>query len=221
MPDLSRAVASGPMTDGAHPEPSQPNGPSWEALAVNEQLRDGSPVHLRPIRPDDGTALVAFHEDLSSRAVYRRFFFTHPHLSPAEVERFTHVDYVDRVAFVAEIDDRLVAVGRYERVPDTAEAEVAFVVADEHQHRGFGTLLLEHLADVAWGHGITEFVAQTMADNRDMVGVFLASGFPVAVSSEQGTVSARLSIAPGDDYRRAREARRSEARDAPRRGTSD
>ena len=44
--------------------------------------------------------MTAFHESLSPRSVYRRFFFAHPHLSPGEVERFTHVDYVDRMAFV-------------------------------------------------------------------------------------------------------------------------
>ena len=185
-----------------------PGAGSYPAeLEAEERLRDGTPVRLRPIRPADSAALTSFHDHLSSQTVYRRFFSAHPHLTPAEVERFTNVDYVDRMAFVVENGGRLVGVGRYDRNPGTREAEVAFVVTDDHQHRGVGTLLLERLADVAWSNGIGEFVAQTMADNREMVGVLVASGFPVRTSAEHGTVSARFSIAPGDDYRRARESR--------------
>ena len=88
-------------------------------LARDEQTKGGVTVHLRPIRPDDAARLVEFHKGLSTRSVYRRFFFVHPSLSPAEVERFTHVDYVDRLAIVAVDDLRLVAVGRYERRSET------------------------------------------------------------------------------------------------------
>ena len=173
----------------------------------DERLRDGSVVHVRPILPGDGDALVAFHDGLSSRSVYRRFFFVHPHLTADEVERFTHVDYVGRLALVAFDGDRMVGVGRYERLPSGDEAEVAFVVTDDHQHLGIGTLLLDHLADVARGHGITTFVAQTMSDNRDMVGMFLASGFPVETASSAGTVSLWFAIEPTPAYEAARAAR--------------
>ncbi|MBV8194363.1 MAG: hypothetical protein JOY80_02425 [Candidatus Dormibacteraeota bacterium] len=52
------------------------------------------------------------------------------------MEHFTHVDYQDRMAFVAELRDEIIAVGRYERLATSAEAEVAFVVTDRHQRRG-------------------------------------------------------------------------------------
>ena len=158
-------------------------------LARDEQTKGGVTVHLRPIRPDDAARLVEFHKGLSTRSVYRRFFFVHPSLSPAEVERFTHVDYVDRLAIVAVDDLRLVAVGRYERRSETTEAEVAFVVADEYQHDGIGTLLLEHLAEAAWRNGITTFVAETLAENRDMLRVFFDSGFPVSSKMKLSVVA--------------------------------
>ncbi len=182
-------------------------------LAVDERLRDGTTVCFRPILPSDGDALVDFHEGLSSKSVYRRFFFVHPHLTPSEVQRFTVVDYVDRLAYAVFDGDRMVGVGRYERLPGTAEAEVAFVVTDDHQHLGIGTLLLDHLADAARGHGIGTFVAQTMSDNRDMLGLFLASGFPVATSTEAGTVTLRFPIEPSDGYVAARASRRSVSED--------
>ena len=205
------AASSGPSADGA----------LLARLAADERLRSGAPVHLRPIRPADAEALVSFHDRLSTEAVYRRYFFSHRHLTPAEVEHFTTVDYVDRMALVAEVDGRLVAVGRYERLTGTATAEAAFVVADEFQRQGIGTLLLEHLAERAWSVGITAFSAQTLAENREMVSVFVASGFPVEMSSAEGTVSVAFSIAPGDAYRQARGTRRASAAGGPTGGSGD
>jgi GNAT superfamily N-acetyltransferase len=172
-------------------------------LACDVETIGGSTVHLRPIRPDDGDRLMEFHQRLSPQSVYRRFFFMHLKLSVAETERFTHVDYVDRLALVAEHAGRLVAVGRYERLPGRADAEVAFVVADEFQHQGIGTKLLEHLADAALKNGITAFVAQTLSENHEMLDVFMNSGFHVTSSREYATVNVRFPIDPDDAYRSA------------------
>jgi len=172
-------------------------------LACDVETTGGSTVHLRPIRPDDDGRLMEFHQRLSPQSVYRRFFFMHLKLSVAETERFTHVDYVDRLALVAEDAGRLVAVGRYERLPGTADAEVAFVVADEFQHQGIGTKLLERLAHAALKHGITAFVAQTLSDNHDMLEVFMNSGFHVTSSRDHATVNVRFPIEPDDAYRAA------------------
>jgi GNAT superfamily N-acetyltransferase len=170
-------------------------------LECDVQTLDGAIVHMRPIRPEDGPRLIRFHEGLSSQSVYRRFFYMHLRLSSAEIERFTHVDYVHRLALVVVDGERLVAVGRYERIPGTSEAEVAFVVADEFQHHGIGTLLLEHLADAAVTRGIATFVAQTQTENHHMLDVFMRSGFNVTTSSDYGTVSLRFSIKPDESSR--------------------
>ena len=111
-------------------------------------LADGRPVHVRPIRPEDADELVRFHDSLSERTVYLRFFAPYPHLTERDISRFTHVDHADRVALVATVGDRIIGVGRYETVsPGTAE--LAFTVHDEHQGRGLGSVLLEHLAATA------------------------------------------------------------------------
>lgn len=188
-------------------------------LVCEVETMAGTSVHIRPIRPDDGTRLTEFHEHLSPQSVYRRFFFMHPRLSLAETERFTHVDYVDRLALVAEQEDRLVAVGRYERIPGTTEAEVAFVVADEFQHQGVGTILLERLASAALKNGIEVFIAETLSENHDMLEVFIRSGFHVTSTTEYGTVSVRFPIQPDDAYQLAC-AGRHQGRSAGREGTS-
>lgn len=163
-------------------------------MSSDAEIASGRNVHLRPIRPEDAARLTTFHEHLSARSVYLRYFYLHPRLTPVETERLVHVDYVDRLALIGEIGDRLVAVGRYDRVLGTAEAEVAFVVADEFQHEGIGTLLLDRLAETAVVNGITCFTAQTLVDNQAMLAVFLHSGYPVTSSSAYGTVDLRISI---------------------------
>jgi GNAT superfamily N-acetyltransferase len=178
----------------------------------------GTRYHVRPIRPDDAPRLVDFHHHLSSRSIYLRFFSFHPELSAAEVERFTCVDYVDRLALVAEVDDRLLGVGRFDRKPGETEAEVAFVVADEYQHHGIGTLLLDELVRAARERGISTFRAETLCENRTMLDVFHHAGFPVTSSIEYGTVTLRFPIEENDEYRTAlasREAARRVEGDAP------
>jgi GNAT superfamily N-acetyltransferase len=126
---------------------SPPNYPSdLGALVI---LSDGTCCSLRPIRPDDAERLVEFHQHLSLRSTYLRFFTVHPTLSAKEVERFTTVDYVDRLAFVVERSGQVIAVGRFDRIAGTSDAEVAFVVADDYQHHGLGSLLLDELARAA------------------------------------------------------------------------
>ena len=185
----------------SHMSASIPDYPEEMVSDVVTQM--GTPLHVRPIRPDDAPLLVDFHRRLSLRSVYRRYFYVHRNLSAAEVERFTHVDYVNRLALVAEDDHGLVAVARWDRIRDTSDAEVAFVVADQYQNHGVGTMLLEQLAAAAWQRGITAFVATTLAENREMLNVFANSGFPVTTAWEHDTVSVRFPITPNGVYRPA------------------
>ncbi len=163
------------------------------------RLTSGELVRIRPIHPGDAEKLVAFHDRLSAEAVYRRYFSFHPELSDDEVQHLTTVDYASRMALVVEYDERLVAVARYDREPDTEEAEVAFLVADEFQRRGLGMRLLKDLAVAARAQGITTFTAETQASNRDMIGVFESSGYSVEASMESEFVSVRFRIAPLED----------------------
>ena len=165
-------------------------------LETDFKVRGGATLHLRPIRSDDSAKLVAFHNKLSFDSIYRRYFSIHPELSQHEVAHLTEVDYLDRLAFVVEDGDDLVAVGRYDREPSTTTAEVAFVVRDDYQHVGIGRRLLEALADAARERGITTFTAETMFENRNMMSVFRQSKFPVTSSVSDGLINVRFSIEP-------------------------
>ncbi len=201
------------------PENTEPSADpaGYPSELTREVADDGLRYSVRGIRPADGARLVEFHRHLSPHSVYLRFFSPHPVLSEAEVQRFTSVDYVDRLALVAAVGDRLIGVGRFDRAPGTTDAEVAFVVADEYQHRGVGTVLLDELAGAARRRGVQTFRAETLAENRAMLDVFRHAGFALTTSSAFDTVTLRFPIAATDHYREALAAReeRRQRRDGP------
>jgi acyl-CoA synthetase (NDP forming)/RimJ/RimL family protein N-acetyltransferase len=172
-------------------EPGVEPPPHWEADVV---VADGGTVHLRPIRPGDGEALVAFHAALSARTRYLRYFSAYPRIPERDLVRFTHVDHHNRVAFVAILRNEIIAVGRYERAEGTDEAEVAFVVADAHQGRGIGSVLLEHLAAAARERGIKRFNAVVLAENSAMIRVFRDAGYETKRILQHGEVSLEFSV---------------------------
>ncbi|HET6795315.1 MAG TPA: GNAT family N-acetyltransferase [Acidimicrobiales bacterium] len=188
-------MAGGPAAEAPPGYPAR-----WEADAV---LSDGGTVHIRPIRPGDRQGIVDLHDRLSDETIYLRFFSPIPRLSDALLDRFTQVDYVDRLALVAELGDRLVAVARYDRIAGRDEAEVAFVVEDAHQGRGLGTLMLEHLAAAAKHAGIRRFVADTLPNNQRMLHVFLDAGFGAERRFSEGVVRVVFPIEPTPESVRA------------------
>src|SRR5882724_760809 len=103
-------------------------------------LRDGSTLHLRPIKPDDVNALLEFHKRLSPRSVYFRFFSPLPELSEERARVLATVDYNDTFALIGELAGRLVGVARYYRDEKAHDrAEVAFLIEDALQGRGIAT----------------------------------------------------------------------------------
>jgi acyl-CoA synthetase (NDP forming)/RimJ/RimL family protein N-acetyltransferase len=167
----------------------------WEADVV---LSDGATAHLRPIRPDDAQRLVEFYSRVSDESKYFRFFVPYPRLSNADVRRFTTVDYLDRVALILLSGEDLIAVARYERI-DAMQAEVAFLVEDAHQGRGVGSVMLEHLAQVARESGVRRFVAETLPQNHKMIAVFSDAGYTLSSRIEDGVVHVEFEIEPTDD----------------------
>ena len=157
----------------------------WTSTVV---LGDGDTAVIRPIRPDDAEALNDFHLRQSAESRYMRFFSPKPSLSAKSLERFTNVDFEQRVAFVVEAHGEFVAWASYEQWQHREDAEVAFMVDDEHQGLGIATLLLEHLAAAARSNGIRRFTAQTLGENRAMLNVFVKAGWPVQRRFESGVI---------------------------------
>ena len=160
-------------------------------------LRDGSTVHVRPVREDDAPAIRRFLEGVSSDSLGFRFF-GFPSLD--WVTRWSvDVDYAERFALVAETGSprQIIAHAAYVGV-DGPRAEVAFLVADAWQGRGIATVLLAHLAEVAERHGITTFSAEVLPTNHRMISVFRESGFAVRVRPGRDAITIEMpaSVSP-------------------------
>jgi acyl-CoA synthetase (NDP forming)/GNAT superfamily N-acetyltransferase len=190
---------------------------AWEADVV---LRDGTTTHLRPIRPDDADALQRFQMQQSERSSYFRFFAPVRRLTERELDVFTHVDHVDRVALVAvrpspedpERED-ILGVARYD-VVRPALAEVAFNIADRIQGLGLGSVLLEHLAAAARERGVRRFTAEVLPQNGSMLAVFRDAGYDVRQQLDDGVVTVSVDLDPTERSRQVMADRehRAEAR---------
>ena len=134
-------------------------------------LRDGTRLRLRPVRPEDQDRLVAFYERLSQYTAYQRFFAVMRRLPPDWARLFANVDYVSRLALLAEhgTPPEVIGVARYEPTDRPNTAEVAFVIQDQWQNRGLGTLMLDALLAAAEVRGIRRFRAYVLASNGRMI----------------------------------------------------
>jgi acyl-CoA synthetase (NDP forming)/RimJ/RimL family protein N-acetyltransferase len=195
--------------DASPPATSTPPDAADPALrSADVLLSDGSTARVRPIQPSDADAIVALHSRFSERTRYLRYFSPYPRIPPRDLERFVNVDHHDREAFVMELNDELIAVGRYERLgPDAEDAEVAFVVEDAHQGRGVGSVLLEHLAAAAREEGLTRFVAEVLPVNGAMLRVFADAGYQLARQYADGVVHLSFPISPTPESVRVQHSR--------------
>jgi acetate---CoA ligase (ADP-forming) len=150
-------------------------------------LRDGSTLHIRPVRAEDEEALRAFLNGLSQSSIAFRFFS-----GGVNLERMAHwaadTDYGDRFGLVAlRPSGGIAAHASYVR-GNGGKAEVALEVADDLQGLGIGTILIAHLAEAAMENGISAFEAVVIPDNHKMIEVFREIGFPVQMRSEPGEI---------------------------------
>jgi acetate---CoA ligase (ADP-forming) len=154
------------------------------ALAEYESrviLKDGSAILFRPITKEDAKNWLKFYDGLSERTKYLRLHYRPRQMGMEDALRFCTVDYANSFAFVAEaIEDgekRIVAVGRYSRLPSVTTAETAYIIEDTYQEKGIGTKLIEWLAHVARKNGIDTFEAFVLPENIEMLSVFQGYGF--------------------------------------------
>ncbi|HTX46495.1 MAG TPA: GNAT family N-acetyltransferase [Solirubrobacteraceae bacterium] len=153
--------------------------------SVDVALRDGSTIHVRPVRPDDRDGIEALLRSMSNESLYLRCFGS---VNPRWLADWSvDVDYAGRYGVVATtgLEQEIVAHGAYVRFEET-RAEVAFEVADRMQGHGIATLLLAHLAGIAARNGIFTFTAEVLPSNHKMLEVFRTSGFPTTMRAIRG-----------------------------------
>lgn len=188
------------------PEPPSPTSheePSEHPQAIEHTLRDGTRVRIRPITPADKERLQRGMQALSLESRYRRFMGAKKRLTSAELRYLTEIDHRSHLAWIAvdptAPDQPGVGVARCVRLPDEpAIAEAAITVADSHQGRGLGTVLLRVLVAAARERGIEAFRAYVLADNAPMLHILARHG-PVKRSTGGSVLLIDMPLRPAPE----------------------
>jgi acetyltransferase len=169
-----------------------------------EELRDGSPVTIRPIRPEDELLMVKFHEFLSDRSVYMRYFHMMNINSRTAHERLTRIcftDYDREMVLVAERENpengeqEILGVARLSKNHAAQdEAEFALLVNDSFQRRGIGSVLLERLLEVGRNESLHRVTAEILYENSPMRRLSTKFGFHLRSDPGEGVVKANLDL---------------------------
>ena len=168
------------------------------AEVLRTTLRDGMPIVVRPVTPDDKPVLREAFTRLSDESRYRRFMQPVRELTEQQLDYLTNIDHTTHLAWIA-VDPSSrehpgLGVARCIRSPkDPTVAEVAITVVDSHQGKGLGTILLGVITRFAVQQGITTFVARVLTSNAPMLNLFTAWGSTVTLE-EAGVLAVRMPL---------------------------
>ncbi len=157
----------------------------WERI---EPSKDGTGVYLRAVKPTDEAMMKELFYTCSEQSLYERYFQVVKAMPHEKLQRVVNVDYENEMSVVARMreggHERIVGVASYSLNRATNTADVAFLVHDEYQARGVGTLLLQHLLRIARSKGVAGFTADVLAHNHAMLKVFHKTGCEMKSSLE-------------------------------------
>src|SRR6202011_2825923 len=166
-------------------------------------MKDGTGVTLRPIRPEDEPLMGKFHETLSDRSVYLRYFSSPSLSSRVTHERLARICFVDYDRVMALVVDhknkatgqhQILGVGRMIKFHVKNEAEVAILVSDECQKQGLGIELLRRTVQIARAERLSSVTAEMLRDNFAVQSIFKKVGFRLRLLGDPSSISAVLDL---------------------------
>jgi acetyltransferase len=167
------------------------------------ELRNGTQITIRPIRLEDETLMVEFHQSLSPATVHSRYWHVMNlghRTSHQRLVRVCDTDFDREVAIVAENINsstgkrQIIGVGRLSRDPGADDAEFAMLIRDDWQGLGAGTRLLSQLIEIGRRERIHKIYAHILADNQTMQSVCQQLGFSLSYDAEAREVRAELQV---------------------------
>jgi len=166
-------------------------------------MKDGRQITIRPIRSEDEPLMVKFHETLSDRSVYLRYFCSLSLSRRVAHERLLRIcfgDYDREMALVADLaepgtgEHKIMGVGRMSKLHAGNEAEVAVLVSDQYQKLGLGYELLRRVVQIARDEKLSQVSAEMLTDNVAMQIVMKRLGFRVRASDDLTSMRAFLDL---------------------------
>lgn len=167
------------------------------------ELKDGTPILIRPIRPEDEPLIVKFHGGLSDESVYTRYFQylrLSDRVAHERLTRICFIDYDREMALVAEYRDPasgeacIIGVGRLSRVHGKNVAELAALVTDKYQGKGLGKELWQRLIQIARAEKIALLTADILPENLDMQRVAKHLGFKTHHDTLEQLIKAEMEL---------------------------
>ncbi len=166
-------------------------------------LRNGTPVTIRPIRPEDEPLMVQFHQQLSERTVYLRYFHLitlNQRIAHERLTRICFIDYDREMVLVVErrpaagAEREIIGVGRLSKSHGANEAEFAALVSDSYQGQGLGSELMRRLINIARAEKFDRISADILPDNDGMQRVCKKLGMSLRFDPEEGVIKAILDL---------------------------
>jgi len=165
----------------------------------NVTLKDDSTVQLRPIRPEDASALQEMVRNMSAQARYFRFMHAVNELSQQLMAQFTKLDYDRQMAFIATSDaldpanekdakQRVLGASRYTISSNRQSGEFAVSVIDECAGKGLATQLMHILMEHARSQGLKTLFGEVLRNNTPMQALMKSLDFHGVVSREDNDV---------------------------------
>jgi acetyltransferase len=166
--------------------------PYPEKLVKPITLEDGTPLLLRPIKPEDEPLWLSMIGRCSKDSLYSRFRYFFHWQSHETATRFCYNDYDREIAIVAELIEKdskkILGVGRLIADPDHESVEYAILIEDAWQKKDLGNLLTDYCLEIANSWNLKRFIAQTTTDNKRMISVFRKRGFDIRINAKDSTV---------------------------------
>ena len=175
--------------------------PYPEQYVTQWKLRDGTPLTIRPIRPEDEPLMVKFHGTLSEESVHFRYFGIIKLEQRVVHERLTRIcfnDYDREIAMVATCqapkEEEIIGVGRLIKVHGVNEAEFAIVISDQQQGQGLGIYLLKLLVEIGRKEGVERIIGHILPDNYRMQRACKKLGFTVSYDNFMDDMKAEITL---------------------------
>lgn len=166
--------------------------PYPDEFVAERRLKDGTPVVLRPIKPEDEPMWHELLAGCSTQSLWFRFSYLFKQTTHEMATRYCFIDYDREIGIVAEVEEegdrKLIAVGRLVADMNHDAAEYAVIVVDRWHGHGLGGLLTDYCCDVAKRWGVKRVVAETSKDNARMLETFRKRGFHLNDEQEEDVV---------------------------------
>ena len=154
-------------------------------------LEDGTPVLLRPMRPEDEPLVTELLHNCSDDTLYFRYFHLIKKWTHQMLIRFTQNDYDREIGLTAFGQPpgpvTMMGVGRLVMAPERDTAEFAVIVADPWQGKGLGQKLIERVMEIARENGVNLLWGEVLAANLPMLELVKKLGFRVSRDESDDT----------------------------------